>query len=99
MSQNSRQRRGGASRRSILSIGLSALFAVVISTLLGATAWSIWRGYQQALSHAGRDSVNFARILSERVGHSVESAHELLLQIRNLSPRSTVRVGEELRAL
>jgi len=99
MNQNSRQRRGPASRRSILSIGLSALFALVIFALLSATAWSIWRSYQQTLAHAGRDALNLARILSERVGYSVDSAYELLVQIRNLSHRSTVRAGEELRQL
>src|SRR5690349_3030018 len=99
MNQNSRQRRGPVSRRSILSIGLSALFALVIVALLSATSWSIWRSYQQTLAHAGRDALNLARILSERVGYSVESAYELLVQVRNLSRHSTARAGQELRLL
>src|SRR5690349_2907925 len=99
MNQNSRQRRGPASRRSILAISLSALFAVVIFALVGATAWSIWRGYQQTLAHASRDALNLARVLSERVGYSVDSAHELLLQIRSLSNRSTARAGQGMRSL
>jgi diguanylate cyclase (GGDEF)-like protein/PAS domain S-box-containing protein len=99
MNQNSRQPRGSASSRPILSIGLSALFALVIAALLGATAWSVWRDYQETLARAGRDSLNIARVLSERVGYSVDSACELLLQIRNLSHRSTARMGEELRSL
>jgi len=82
-----------------LAIGLSALFALVIFALAGATAWSIWRGYEQTLAHAGRDGLNLARVLSERVGYSIDSAHELLLQIRALSNRSTARAGQELRSL
>jgi diguanylate cyclase (GGDEF)-like protein/PAS domain S-box-containing protein len=99
MNQNSRQRRGPVSRRSILSIGLSALFALVIIALLSVTGWSIWRSYQQTLAHAGRDALNLARILSERVGYSVESAYELLVRVRNLSRHSTTRAGQELRLL
>jgi diguanylate cyclase (GGDEF)-like protein/PAS domain S-box-containing protein len=99
MNENSRQRRRPASRRSILSIGLSGLFAVVIFAALGATAWSVWRGHEQSLAQAARGNLNLARIVSERVGDSIGSAYELLLQVRNLSHRSTVRTGEELRSL
>src|SRR5690349_13070282 len=99
MSQNSRQHRGPASRRSILSIGLSALFALVIFAMVGATAWSIWRSYQQTLEHASGDALNLARILSERAGYTMDSAYELLVQIRALSGRSTARAGQELELL
>jgi diguanylate cyclase (GGDEF)-like protein/PAS domain S-box-containing protein len=96
--QNSRQRRGPASRGSLLAIGLGALFALVIVALTGATAWSIWRGYKLALSDTGREALNLARVLSERVSYSLDSAQELLWEMRTSAQRGPVQAGREMAA-
>ncbi len=81
MGQNNRQPRGpGTLRRRVLTVGLSVLFASVALTLIVATAWSMWVQRQQTLQQGGRDGLNLAWTLSERVARALETADDVLVE-------------------
>ncbi len=63
-----------------MSAGLSALFATVALTLMVATAWSIWVQREHTLQQGGRDGLNLAWSLSERVAHALETADKVLVE-------------------
>jgi diguanylate cyclase (GGDEF)-like protein/PAS domain S-box-containing protein len=67
-------------KRRALSAGLSVLFASVVATFIAAAVWSIWGQRQQTLQQDGRDELNLAWTLSERVSHALESADEVMAE-------------------
>src|SRR5262245_17158395 len=81
MGQNNSQKpESRTTKRRALSRGLSVLFAGVVGTFRAATAWSIWGQRQQTIQQDGRDELNLAWTLSERVSHAFESADEVLAE-------------------
>src|SRR6476646_6230374 len=67
-------------KRRALSAGLSVLFASVVATFIAAAVWSIWGQRQQTVQQDGRDELNLAWTLSERVSHALESADEVMAE-------------------
>ena len=92
MQKDNRQRpEPGRLRRRVFSLGLSILFAAIALTLVVAMTWSIWRQREQTLQQAGRDGLNLAWTLGERVDRAFGAADRLLAQhkaeTRVLTPR------------
>src|SRR5512136_2789933 len=77
---NSQTPEPGTTRRRALSGGLSVLFASVMAAFIAATVWSIWGQRQQTLQQDGRDELNLAWTLSERVSQNLDSAAEVLAE-------------------
>ena len=81
MQKDNRQRpEPGSLKRRVFSLGLSIVFAAIALTLVVAMTWSILRQREQTLQQAGRDGLNLAWTLGERVDRAFGAADRLLAQ-------------------
>jgi len=81
MEKDNRQRpQPGNPRRRGLSSGLTVLFASIAVVLALAMAWSIVSQREHTLQQAGRDGLNLAWTLGERVERAFGAAEQVLLR-------------------
>src|SRR4249920_3203224 len=100
MKKDNRQRLSpGNLRRRALSSGLSVLFATIALVLITAMTWSILSQRDHTLQQAGRDGLNLAWTLGERVEDAFEAADQVLLRSKTDLFRRDLPQGPDARAL
>jgi diguanylate cyclase (GGDEF)-like protein/PAS domain S-box-containing protein len=100
MQKDNRQRpQPGNLRRRVLSSGLSILFASIAVVLMVATTWSILRQREHTLQQAGRDGLNLAWTLGERVDRALGAADQVLVLSKTDGLRRDLPLRSDARAL
>jgi diguanylate cyclase (GGDEF)-like protein/PAS domain S-box-containing protein len=100
MKKDNRQRPTlGKLRRRVLSFGLSALFATTALVAITAMTWSILSQRDHTLQQAGRDGLNLAWTLGERVERGFGAADQVLSRSKSDLFRGDLIQHPDARAL